>query len=45
MRKRPITRVLFLLLVTAIGLGGCAASPQTAAPAETEAVQTNTGSE
>ena len=42
MRKRPITRLLLLLLVTAISLGGCAASPQTAAPAATEAVQTNT---
>ena len=45
MRKRPIIRALLLLLVTAIGLVGCAASPQTDAPAETEAVQTNTGSE
>ena len=42
MKKRPIIRALLLLLVTAIGLGGCAASPQTAAPAETEVVQTNT---
>ena len=25
MRKSPVTRVLLLLLVTAIGLGGCAA--------------------
>ena len=41
MRKRPITRLLLLLLATAIGLVGCAASPQTAVPAETEAVQTN----
>ena len=42
MRKRPITRLLLLLLVTAIGLGGCAAEAPPAAPAETEAVQTNT---
>ena len=42
MKKRPIIRALLLLLATAISLGGCAASPQTAAPAATEAVQTNT---
>ena len=42
MRKRPVTRALLLLLVTAIGLGGCAAEAPPAAPAETEAVQTNT---
>ena len=42
MRKSPVTRVLLLLLVTAIGLVGCAALPQTAVPAETEATQTNT---
>ena len=42
MRKRPITRVLLLLLVTAIGLVGCAALSQTAVPAKTEATQTNT---
>ena len=42
MRKRPNIRALLLLLATAIGLVGCAASPQTAALAETEAVQTNT---
>ena len=42
MRKRPITRTLLLLLVTAISLGGCAAEAPPAAPAETEAVQTNT---
>ena len=41
MRKRPITRVLFLLLVTAIGLGGCAAEAPPAAPAKTEATQAN----
>ena len=42
MRKRPITRALLLLLATAIGLVGCAALPQTAVPAETEATQANT---
>ena len=42
MRKRPVTRLLLLLLIAAIGLVGCAALPQTAVPAETEAVQTNT---
>ena len=42
MRKRPVTRLLLLLLATAIGLVGCAALPQTAVPAETEATQTNT---
>ena len=42
MKKRPIIRALLLLLATAIGLGGCAAEAPPAAPAETEAVQTNT---
>ena len=42
MRKRPITRVLLLLLIAAIGLGGCAASANMDNPTETEAVQTNT---
>ena len=42
MRKRPVTRALLLLLVTAIALGGCAAEAPLAAPAETEATQTNT---
>ena len=38
MRKRPVTRALLLLLVTAIGLSGCAAEAPLAAPVETEAV-------
>ena len=42
MRKWPITRLLLLLLVTAIGLGGCAGSAPPAAPAETEAAPINT---
>ena len=42
MRKSSVTRALLLLLATAIGLVGCAALPQTAVPAATEAVQTNT---
>ena len=42
MRKSSVTRALLLLLVTAIGLGGCAAEAPPAAPAATEAVQTNT---
>ena len=42
MRKRPITRTLLLLLVTAIGLGGCAVSANMDNPTETEATQANT---
>ena len=42
MRKRSVTRLLLLLLVTAIGLGSCAAEAPPAAPAATEAVQANT---
>ena len=41
MKKRPNIRALLLLLATAIGLVGCAAEAPPAAPAETEAVQTN----
>lgn len=42
MKKRPIIRALLLLLATAIGLVGCAASANMDNPTETEAVQTNT---
>ena len=42
MRKSSVTRALLLLLIAAIGLGGCAAEAPPAPPAETEAVQTNT---
>ena len=42
MRKSSVTRALLLLMVTAISLGGCAASANMDNPTETEAVQTNT---
>lgn len=39
MRKSSVTRAL--LLVTAIGLGGCSTSPQTATPTEEYTTRTN----
>ncbi len=39
-KRKPITRLL-LLLMTAIGLGSCATSAQTANPAEADTARTN----
>ena len=41
MKTSPIARLLLLLLVTAIGLGGCAASPRMTNPTEAVPTETN----
>ncbi|MBQ6720467.1 MAG: peptide-methionine (S)-S-oxide reductase MsrA, partial [Oscillospiraceae bacterium] len=41
MRKRPITRLLLLMLTTVVALSGCVTSPQTSNPTEADITRTN----